>query len=282
MNRDVFKIMFALVTKQPWLGEKSDILEHLLYEDCNNQEGRELLIDLINRFEFLDHDRYQSFMEKVALEVINDPTLFEQSTLISAMSIGHNADSGQAIIYSLKVLLQKIKWSKHLLINDAMQALKTFKRNVQLRDIILVDEFVGSGKTVIERVDTINRQFKEANITDYSIQVKVLAATEKGIEKIQNHGIKISSQIKIKRGISDHYQDEELKKRIELMIQMEKILSEEYNGRERPELGYGKAEALYYRQDTNLPNSVFPIFWWAEYSDKKPRDTLLFRAMGDA
>lgn len=282
MNRDIFRIMFALTNKQPWLVDRSQVLEDILFEECANDETRELLIDLISRFEFLDNDRYQVLIRQMALEIVTEPELHELSTLILAMSIGHDADSGQAIIYSLKVLLQELLWTKHKSVNDALQAFKTFKNNPQLKDIILVDEFVGSGKTVIGRVEAIQRQFEIAKIDDFTIKVKVLAATEKGIANVIDAGINITSQIIIKKGISDYYEEVEARKKVNLMLAMEEILSKSYGGREIPTMGYGKAEALYYRKDTNLPNSVFPIFWWAEYSNKKPRKTLLYRAMGDA
>lgn len=282
MKRDIFNIMLTLIVTQPWLGDKVDVLGQLLYDECQDAETRELLIELINRFEYLNQDRYHLLMDEISTEIVSDPSLYQQSTLISAMSIGHNADSGQAILYSLKVLLQKLKWTKHLLVNDAMHALKTFKRNPQLKDIILVDEFVGSGKTVIDRVKTIKTQFKNDNIDDFTIQVKVLASTKQGLLKIREQGIKITSQLVLNRGISDYYSSPIAEEKIDRMLELEKILSAEYNGRERPSLGYGKAEALYYRENTNLPNSVFPIFWWAEYLNKKERETLLFRSMGDA
>lgn len=274
--------MFSLTSKQPWLDGKEDILEHLLFEECQKDETRELLIDLIQRFEFLDNDRYLYLMRQIALEIVTEPNLYEQSTLITAMSIGNDVDSGQAIIYSLKALLQEQQWINHKSINDAMQSLKTFKRNAPLRDIIIVDEFVGSGQTVIGRVRTIKEQFKDANITDYTIRVKTLAATEKGISNINSEGIEISSQVIIKKGISDYYEKDVAQIKIDQMLELECLLSRSYNDRELPTLGYGEAEALYYRKDINLPNSVFPIFWWSEYLNKKARKTLLVRAMGDA
>ena len=57
MNRDAFKIVMQLVMNQPWLNEKTDLIEHLLYEDCSDEESRELLINLVNRFEFIDNNR---------------------------------------------------------------------------------------------------------------------------------------------------------------------------------------------------------------------------------
>ncbi|MBH2721948.1 hypothetical protein I5P68_19530 [Serratia ureilytica] len=281
MKRDIFRILFTLTNKQPWLIDNPTNLEHLLFEECENDAARELLIDLVNRFEFIDNERYQELMRQIALEIVTEPGIYEQSTLISAMSIGHDADSGQAIIYSLKALLQEQHWTKHKAINDAMQACKTFKRNAQLRNIILVDEFVGSGKTVIERVETIHRQFREANLDDVTVTVKVLAGTEEGIKRIKSKKIDITSQITISRGITDFYKENRSEK-IKLMIELESILSKEYNGKPMPSMGYGEAEALYYRKDINLPNSVFPIFWWAEYKNKKNRPTLLVRSMGDA
>ncbi len=282
MKKDTFRIMFDLLLIQPWLIDKQEVLEHLLYKECSSHKARELLIELIKRFEFLDNDRYQILMRQIAREIVADPHLHEQSTLIAAMSVGSGADSGQAIIYSLKTLLPEQKWWKHTLVNDALHAFKTFTRNAPLKDIILVDEFIGTGQTVIGRVKTIQAQFSGSKIEDFTIQVKVLAATEAGIKNIEAEGIKITAQVIIKKGITDYYNEQAAEEKKQVMLKLEGILSKDFSGREMPTMGYGQAEALYYRKDTNLPNSVFPIFWWAEYSNKKPRDTLLIRSMRDA
>lgn len=282
MKRDAFRIVMNLVMNQPWLNEKTDLIEHLLYEDCDDEETRELLIDLVNRFEYIDDSRYQELMRQITLEIVTEPGIYEQTTLIAAMSVGSGADSGQATIYSIKSLLQEHSWTRHKIINDALHSYKTIKANAPLRDIILVDEFVGSGRTVIGRVETIKRQFEEKGIDDYSIRVKVLASTKTGLKNITDKGIIISSQIILTKGISEHFHSDLIANKLALMENLESILSTEFNGRVMPSLGYGKAESLYFRKNTNLPNSVFPIFWWAEYRNKKPRKTLLTRAMGDA
>lgn len=282
MKRDAFRVVMSLMRNQPWLQEKTDLIDHLLFEDCNDEESRELLIDLVNRFEFVDNTRYQFLMRQIALEIVTEPEIHEQTTLIAAMSVGSGADSGQSTIYSLKPLLQEHSWTRHKIINDALHSYKTIKSNAPLKDIILVDEFVGSGRTVIGRVDTIKRQFSENGITDYSIRVKVLASTKTGLNNVIEHGIKISSQITLAKGISEYFNESLVEKNLALMEKLEGILSTDFNGREMPSLGFGKAESLYFRINTNLPNSVFPIFWWAEYKNKKTRKTLLTRAMGDA
>lgn len=272
----------SLIQKQPWLSNKTDLVEHLLFDECDDDLTRELVIELINRFEYLDNDRYQLLMREIALEIVTEPNLFEQSTLISAMSVGSDADSGQAIIYSLKLLLQEQNWTKHKFVNDALHALKTFKKHAPLKDIIIVDEFIGTGQTVLGRVKTIREQFANASISDYTIKIKVLASTEFGLNNILEAGVDVTSKLILKKGISQHYDEVEVQSKIDLMLKLEDILSRDYNNREMPSLGYGKAESLYYRSNTNLPNSVFPIFWWAEYKTKKIRKTLLLRAMGDA
>ena len=272
----------SLIQNQPWLSNKTDLVEHLLFDECDNDLTRELIIELINRFEYLDNERYQLLMREIALEIVTEPNLFEQSTLISAMSIGSDADSGQAIIYSLKLLLQEQNWTKHKFVNDALHVFKTFKSNAQLKDIIIVDEFIGTGKTVLGRVKSIKEQFDRAELHDYNIKVKVLASTELGLNRILETGVDVTAKIILRKGISQYYDEGKIQEKIDLMLNFEKILSNKYNDREMPSLGYGQAESLYYRLNTNLPNSVFPIFWWAEYKTKKNRRTLLLRAMGDA
>ncbi|CNI36395.1 Uncharacterised protein [Yersinia rohdei] len=282
MNRELFRNLTLLSQNQPWVDKKMDRLEDLLFKDCVTHDERELLISLVSRIEYLDSERFVQILKDLALDIVSDPELHDRSTVVTAMTMGHDADSGQLVLYSLKTILQELNWSSYKHVNNAAHAYKTIMSSAPHRDIVLVDEFVGSGKTVIDRVKSIISQFGTDKKDEFSIKVKVIAATEEGLNNVKKAGINISSQITMSKGITDYYPEDIRKEYIDKMLKLEDILSKKYNNRSLPSLGYGFAEALYYRADGNIPNSVFPIFWWNRYRNESTRLTLFTRAMGDA
>ena len=81
------------------------------------------------------------------------------------------------------------------------------------------------------------------------------------------------------KGISGYYQKEDKLKRIWSMRYLESQLGSERGETKLKEnsWGYGHAEALYCRQFGNIPNSVFPIFWWNRYYDGAKRESVFTR-----
>ncbi len=279
-SRASFQVIYNLQKKQPWLLDNPAALEELLFSDCPEEKHRSLILDLINRFEYFSNNRYMETLSDLALEISTDPNLTENSTQVVAMAAGSGADSSQHVLYELKRLLEKNNWRDYLHVNNFSRAYRAYTKNNSHKNIVLIDEFIGTGDTVLNRVREIQNQFK--NVHDYTLRVKVLVAMESGISKIQSAGINVSSIVTLKKGISDSYHSGVLENMIDLMLDLEKLLKTSYKGRDLPSLGYGKAESLYCRERGNTPNSVFPIFWWPFYNNEKTRKTMLTRAMGNA
>lgn len=285
MKKSFFKIMFNLQKQQPWIAEKESELESLLYKDCNGCDEKILMIlDLIERFTHLTTEKYREKLKEIACDIVTVPNLNDYDTQIVALAADSSSDSSQLVLYELKKILEDMGWRHHKTTNRFGDCYKTQKRNPQHSNIILIDEFVGTGSTVINRVNSIHKQYLGKEIKFNKIHVKVIASTHIGKENIEGQNIDFSSQIILNKGISDYYKENnEVNKHIKHMLDLESLLSEKFNDREMPSLGYGSTESLYCRQDGNTPNSVFPIFWWPFYKNTtKQRNTLLTRAMGDA
>ncbi|WP_421157441.1 phosphoribosyltransferase-like protein [Aeromonas dhakensis] len=281
-NRETFVQVLGLTQKQPWLEAKVDILSFLLADECNSDEKRALLIELLDRFIYLSSAEFQKKLEELAESICTDPSLNDDSTQIVAMAADSSADSSQYILYGLKPILERNNWRKYSHVNTFGKAFATYKSKRSHNNIVLIDEFVGTGQTVINRVAEINRQFHNAKISDFSIRVKVITATELGIENVRSAGINIEFLISIKKGISDFNPEDQTILKKSLMVEIESLLLEKYGDSDLPSLGYGESESLYSRDDGNTPNNVFPVFWWPFYKDTTSRQVLLTRAMGDA
>lgn len=280
-NRNDFKIVFELGKKQPWLNEVPDELMSLLYSDCTTEKQRRLIIDLLDRFNHLSNSEYREGINKLVDRIILDSRFDVTNTQLVAMAADRKPDSSQYMIYDLKPLFEKKKWRGHKMVNRYDKCYNTYKSDKNFRNIILIDEFIGSGSTAIQRVETIQRSFHQANAIKPLIIIKAIVATKQGLKAISSEGIEVESLITIDKGISDHFNEDEKNKNLALMGELEELLSDKYDDDELPKLGYGKTESLYCREFGNTPNNVFPIFWWPFYKDNNDREPILTRAMGD-
>ncbi len=276
-----FHLIFNLQKKQPWLVKKVEALHSLLFTECPTDAHRKLVVELIDRFCYFSNRDYSTLLEKLVADIKDDIELSDGSTQLVSMAADSDADSSQYLLYSLKPMLEDLGWRDYVRVNKFSHAFRAYGRSNAHKDIVLIDEFLGSGNTAINRVRNIRSTFSNAGIEDYSVRVKVLIATEKGIEAVRAAGIDSSTIISLPRGITDYYESSIVETMISLMRDLESILLQSYKDTDLPSLGFGCAESLYCREEGNTPNNVFPIFWWPFYLNSDERSTLLTRAMGD-
>lgn len=281
MNKSTFDLVFGLARSQPWLSERSSEISSILFDECQDDFSREMICEILGRFSYVSLDRFREMVESLALDIMTMPGLSEETTQVVAMAADSTPDSSQELIYRLKSKFPDLGWERNGLVNRFGKAYKKFQEG-GFKDIVLVDEFVGSGKTVTGRVAEIKAQFKSGGVCDYSIRVRVLVATEIGLKVVRDAGIDISSVLVIKKAIDDYYDPSVVASYQNKMIDIESRFSAEFEGREMPSMGYGGVQAAYYREDANTPNSVFPVFWWPAYVDGSRRNRLLIRAVIDA
>ena len=82
------------------------------------------------------------------------------------------------------------------------------------------------------------------------------------------------------RAISESFLPSEVEHKIQLMSYLESKLATIINETELSNyhLGYKQSEAIFCRKFKNIPNNVFPIFWWKRYADNSNRKTLFTRS----
>lgn len=260
--------------------DKVDAFSHLLLEECENLEQQNLIIDLIGRFTVINADEYRELKKELCKEI--ESLYDENKTQIVAATADSNADSGQSLLYSLKSAFPT--WDKHLLVNRYDHSLKEFEKKSGIHNnIVLIDDFIGSGRTMIGRIRSIMHVYNQKGYNP-TISVKVIASTEEGLANLQQQypNISITSFKTLKKGIDDFYSDQILEINTIAMNALEDKLSQVYEDRPLPKFGYNNAQALFFIQDVNTPNSVFPVFWWKYTIVDEKRPVLLKRAMADA
>jgi hypothetical protein len=121
--------------------------------------------------------------------------------------------------------------------------------------LILIDDFIGTGQTVIEVLD----EFFESKILKVDDPVRVLSfiAQHDGLSFIHSkYPDTVIYDIGLKKALTDKYSGSDLEVRLKHMSEMEKKL----NVKPDFEFGYGRSESLV-SVSKRSANNTFPVFW---------------------
>jgi hypothetical protein len=265
--------MDVLSSQLEMLSGKNDALSEL-YSMCNSDSQLVLISDLLKRFNYVDATCYGELLVKMAnyIRQIGYP---EQEISVTALAIDESSDSSQAILQDLKVPLA-IAFNRQVRDSNKFEK-KSLERNycAGCRHFIAVDEFVGSGSTIVERYS----RFQEMKFSKATIDFCVMSGMEEAQMKLQAQGINVKIFNLMQKGISDHFHGEELHGYIDSMTELESKLADRIGRTKLSDhsFGYRHSESLYYKFNGNIPNNVFPLFWWKEYFGNKYRNTLFTR-----
>jgi hypothetical protein len=250
--------------------EKSTRLETLLFESFNaaGDNGVEIIDKILRRCVYLSTQDYEESIEEIAKHLVG--SFNHETTLVCATTADTDADSAQKVLYDLKSVLAAMGL---VTIKSCNRHDRAYSYKGQYSDLLLVDEFVGTGQSLRGRTERIRRQFRENSKPAPRIHAAVIAAMEDGISECERSLDSIWAAHKLKKGIYGHAKEDERAREYLAMNHLEDALEQTYNGIPLPRLGYGSSEAIYGRSKGNCPNNVFPVLWWpttATASKRKP------------
>lgn len=274
LSKDIFNRVSQLFSHQPWIIAREDRLAELL-EFCEKTPHQHLILELLNNFHYLSDEPINLYLRRIGEYIIHLSGFSENTCQIAAITYDKQADSSQVVLQWMKFILAQSAWASVETVNSFGGSLKVAARGKN--QIIYVDEFVGSGQTIISRIDYLQKNIRVKS----DVKFCFIAGMAEGIRKIENLGFEVFCPLILQKGISDISVPNERYEKIDLMRELEEKLSTEISGRKlsKYSFGYGKAEALYSLEgrSMNTPNSVFPIFWWKRLIDDSVRNTLLTR-----
>lgn len=266
-------VLDIISSQRELLGTKTEAL-YELYSMCDSEDQLNLLTSLLCRFNYVDLNKYMNLLDQMADYILSLNYPIEQLAL-TAMTIKMEADSSQEILQHIKVPLG-LKSGQRILDSNMLED-KNILRNYELgcKHFIAVDEFTGTGSTIVERYN----RFKRMNLPNATIEFCIMSGMQDALIHVQNAGIRIKIFNILTKGISEYYPKAEVKPNIERMIALESKLAEKIGQIKLKDhsLGFRQSESLYYKFLGNIPNNVFPIFWWKEYAGNKSRNTLFTR-----
>ncbi len=266
--------LFSIYRKQPWLLQKDGNLAEL-FKMCSSKKHKSLLVNLLENFNFLNGEELSGYLNSIAEYIIKESKFTEAETQIAAITFDDEADSSQKILDQIKMPLFRKGWSNIKTVNRYGAIKKNYDRGY--KQIILIDEFIGSGQTLLNRIKQLKNDIKE----DFEIKICFIAGMDYAIKLIEEAGYEIFCPLKLPKGIRERFIDKSLDEAINSMIEIEETLAPNINEHALTtySFGYNTAEALYSLEGCqgNTPNSVFPIFWWPRHKNGKERNTLLTR-----
>ena len=273
-KKENYNKFINLYIRNKWLIEKSKEVEELI-NFCDNHDSQKLIFDLLERFIYLDQDNYNLLLNNCVEFIFDFLNYEEQRTQVLALAFDDEADSSQAVLHSIKHKICKKGWNQFATVNKFGAGIKHFNKGKN--QIIIVDEFIGSGKTVKNRIDYLSK-----NITgNFEYHCLFISGIESTVNRLNSEGYNIFCALPLKKGISEYYLLDELKEKETQMLELELKLSQKINNKPLYDysFGYGGAEALYSMEGCggNTPNSVFPIFWWNKDFSQNQRNTILTR-----
>lgn len=273
LSKKKFNWIMSLLESQSTMlkGKDEALLE--LYNICDTEKQKALIKELLLRFNCFEQEIYNLTLIGIAKYVksLNYP---KEKTAIVAFCNNTEADSSQEVLQDLKIPIAKIFKSELLSINRFDKILSSYT-NKGIRHFIAVDEFTGSGKTIISR----NKNFTSLKLSDATIDYCLIAGMEDALNIAMDNGLKVHIEYVMKKGINGYYRGERLKEHIKEMKELESKLAKVIDKTQLNEhnFGYGHSESLYTHLYKNIPNNVFPIFWWKKYENNNNRVTLFDR-----
>ena len=279
LDADAVVRIVKLFYKQDWLNDREEGFYQLI-NSCENIDKQLLIFELLDRFCFLRIEVVIESLKKLINHIIYSIKIPLDKTQIVATTVDGDGDSAQLILQLLKPILAEVGWGAVMRVNKMGGAVKNIKK---YPNIVLVDEFVGTGITMAKRIRNLKHYCeqelkKPGGPQEYSIYVCVLASMVEAKQEIEGECGNMFSAMWFKKGISDYFEGKILEEQKTNMFELEKILVSDINDVGFPSFGYGKAEALYTMEGGNTPNSVFPIFWWPTFVNGLIRKTVLYRA----
>lgn len=250
-----------------------------LWFDFDSKRSKYILKRLISNFKYIEQEEAKIETKKILKSAINEWGIKPEDTLFIAFKLEDISDGSGIILNFVRPILKEIDkdWSNKNLYTDLNPGLLAASKIDGIKNIVLIDDFVGTGSTAINRINITkdNTIFKELNLKLFVFSLGGMKAGKKLINEAE---VDFVSTYLIDKGTTISFpadENEDVRKDI---IKMEQILYNKKKCLEKYSLGYEKSEALYSWNVFNIPNNNFSIFWWNRYKNGDTRKTMFTRS----
>lgn len=249
--------LFNLQKEYKWLEYEPEALFDL-WCLSENDEQKNTIEFLINNFLFIDGYNLHESTQKIANHIEKVWNLKAKNTFIVATCDNSNPDGSQYLIQRLKNKFST-DWRESHFFNSLPVGANEIPNN---STIILIDDFIGTGNTISRKLDYVKKTIIDRGLNVISIKVVSLATMKFAEVVLSSHGVDYFSVHWLNKGISELVPTDKKEVATKAMEELENKLQKKYRGRKLPNFGYKRSESLFALGFNNIPNNVFPIFWW--------------------
>lgn len=229
-------------------------------------EERELVFTLTEEFLRCFHTQYWPTLKRALAQI--EQELFAQINNICIIPLTKPRDIGagksaSSLLYPCEQILHGMRLNRPIRVCEDPLLLVSKHSNRRDTLIIMVDDYIGTGKTALACIQNYKSTLKKE--CDVPIVV-ALVAQQPGIEVITSEGVRVIANHVRQRGISDCSRLSNVLRSLTVMDMIE----ERFNFPPKYKRGFEASEALV--QMASTPNNTFPLFWsTAEYESKGSR-----------
>lgn len=259
-----FKSIFNLGLQYEWLITCEEGFMELWNSSGEDINQKKLILYLIHKFLYVDSNKADEFCEKIARQITEIWGLQPRNTTITATCDDSNPDGSQLMVQKLKNRFP-FRWQEFDFSNSLPQALYRIHSNDNL---VICDDFVGTGSTIVRKIEYAHKVIRERELENVQLYIVSFAAMQFSKAAIIYPFYSCEWLLK---GISETMTGDNRKIATKIMEEMERMLSPRIGRQHLPKFGYNRSESLYNYENDNIPNNVFPIFWWKKYRDNSFR-----------
>ncbi|WP_175781034.1 phosphoribosyltransferase-like protein [Burkholderia cenocepacia] len=260
IDHGLYRRIFDLVREKVWLESRDGQLINLL-NVCDTERQQELIFDLIARFHYSGDADLRRSAANIAETIRATWGLVAADTKIIAIADKDEADGSQFLTQALRQHFSRDEGWRGA--NFLGQITSVASVSSDIKNIVLVDDFIGTGTKISRKFAWTKKKLSEIGVA-CDIYMCSMAAMEASRPVLDSLGGKYFSDVWLTRGISDHFEGGTLADAISDMHQLENKLEglpANYC------FGFKASESIYYHEPFNVPNNVFPIFWWERWGD---------------
>ena len=260
-----FKSIFNLGLQYEWLLSCDDGFMELWNSTKEDLNQKKLIIYLIHEFLYVDSKKADEYCEMIARQITGEWKLQQTNTTITAACDNANPDGSQLMVQKLKNRFP-FHWQEFDFSNSLPDAL--YNKLNSSDNLVICDDFVGTGSTIVRKIKYAQKVIAERRLENVHIYMVSFAAMQFSKSAIAYPFYSCEWLLK---GISETLTGNNLTVAIGIMKEMESVLKPKISNRYLPKFGYQRSESLYNYENDNIPNNVFPIFWWKKFKDDRWR-----------
>lgn len=262
-----FLLLFRLALEFPWICNREEAMLEL-WESTGNDENQKRLIEyLIRQFLYVDSNMSIELCKQIKNQITQVWGLKPYNTLITAACNNSKPDGSQLMVQKMKNHFP-FGWHEFDFVNSLPESVHRLYSNDCL---VICDDFIGTGDTMTRKIDYVKKVINEKRLSNIQIYVVAFAAMTFSQKVTNAWQCPVFSCRYLPKGITETLTGDRQNVAIHIMQKMENILKSNIGRQHIPHFGYKQSESLYNYEDDNIPNNVFPIFWWKKYKDNRFR-----------